>query len=235
MRQLIGSPGFYVITSGKLPPNPTELLASARMNQILEEASRKVDIIILDSPPSLVADFQVLSTKVDGVFLVIQPRSPHADAALAALEQLNRVKARTLGVVLNKIPNDMQSYGGYYHHHPYKYGDNYYTHEEIPQLNAESQPLELLPYSPSQSQDVKVDANEATEQFYNSEPLQHHVDIYVPSEPVPASYNVITKPKKPMDEYQPVYIKETKGQQPAKTGFITWYLGQDDEQETDMK
>ena len=121
MRQLIGSPGFYVITSGKLPPNPTELLASARMNQILEEASRQVDIIILDSPPSLVADFQVLSTKVDGVFLVIQPRSTHADAALAALEQLNRVKARTLGVVLNKIPNDMQSYGGYYHHHPYKH------------------------------------------------------------------------------------------------------------------
>ena len=232
MRQLIGSPGFYVITSGKLPPNPTELLASARMNQILEEASRQVDIIILDRPPSLVADFQVLSTKVDGVFLVIQPRSTHADAALAALEQLNRVKARTLGVVLNKIPNDMQSYGGYYHH-AYKHEGNYYTHEEIPQLNAESQPLELLPYSPSQ--DVQIEANEAMEQFYSSEQLTDHVDIYVPSKPVPASHNVTTKPKKPMDEYQPVYIKETKGQQPAKTGFITWYLGQDDEQETDVK
>jgi polysaccharide biosynthesis transport protein len=234
MRQLIGSPGFYVITSGKPPPNPTELLASARMNQILEEASRQVDIIILDSPPSLVADSQVLATKVDGVLLVIQPRSTHADIALAALEQLNLVKARTLGVVLNRIPNDIQSYGGYYHHYPsYKYGGNYYTQEEIPQLNAESQPLELPPYS--QSQDLHVESNEATEQFHNSEQLRDHVNIYVPSEPAPASYNVITQPRKPMDEYQPVYIKAAKGQQPARTEFITWYLGQDDEQDTDVK
>ena len=233
MRQLIGSPGFYVITSGKPPPNPTELLASARMNQILEEASRQVDVIILDSPPFLVADSQVLATKVDGVLLVIQPRSTHADTALAALEQLNLVKARTLGVVLNKIPNDIQSYGGYYHHYPYKYGGNYYTKEEIPQLNSESRPLELPPYS--QSQDLRVESNEATEQFHNSVPLRDHVDIYVPPEPVPASYNVITQPRKPMDEYQPVYIKGTKGQQPARTEFITWYLGQDDEQDTDVK
>ena len=192
-----------------------------------------MDIIILDSPPSLVADAQVLATKVDGVFLVIQPRSTHADTALAVLEQLNRVKARTLGVVLNKIPNDIQSYGGYYHHYPYKYDGNYYTQEEIPQLNAESQPLELPPNS--QSQDLHVELNEATEQFHHGEQLQDHVDIYVPLDPVPASYKVITRPRKPMDEYQPVYIKGTKGPQSARTEFITWYLGQDDEPETDVK
>ncbi len=135
--------------------------------------------------------------------------------------------------MLNKIPNDIQSYGGYYHHYPYKYSGNYYTQEEIPQLNAESQPLELPPYS--QPQDLHVELNEPTEQFHNSEQLRNHVDIYVPSEPMPASYNVITQPRKPMDEYQPVYIKGAKGQRPARTEFITWYLGQDDDQETDVK
>ncbi|MDJ8954091.1 capsular biosynthesis protein, partial [Clostridium perfringens] len=95
----------YTLTSGKLPPNPTELLASARMDQILNEASQEVDVIILDSPPSLFADFQVLAAKTDGVFLVIQPGYTHADAAIACMERLNRVNAKILGVVLNKIPN----------------------------------------------------------------------------------------------------------------------------------
>jgi capsular exopolysaccharide synthesis family protein len=165
MRPVDGVEGIFVITSGNLPPNPTELLASARMDQILREASREVDMIIIDSPPSLVADFQVLSTKVDGVVLVIQPGNTHADSAFATLDQLRRVNARTLGVVLNKIPRNSYYYGGYNHYYyPYKRGGYYYQPEEA-QAQLPQQPAPLLPPS-RQTHVYYPPQNEAEEQYY---------------------------------------------------------------------
>jgi capsular exopolysaccharide synthesis family protein len=145
MRPVEGVEGVFVITSGNIPPNPTELLASGRMDQILHEASREVDLVIIDSPPSLVADFQVLAAKADGVLLVVQPGHTRADSAVATLEQLQRVNARTLGVVLNKIPRSSYYYGGYHHYYyPYQRGAYYYQHEESqPQL--EGQSMRMLP------------------------------------------------------------------------------------------
>ncbi|MBM3124031.1 MAG: polysaccharide biosynthesis tyrosine autokinase [Chloroflexi bacterium] len=159
MRPVEGVEGVFVITSGNIPPNPTELLASGRMDQILHEASREVDLVIIDSPPSLVAPFQVLAAKADGVLLVIQPGHTRADSAVATLEQLQRVNARTLGVVLNKIPRSSYYYGGYHqYYNPYQRGAYYYQHEESqPQL--EGQPMRMLPparqthvYYPPQSE-----------------------------------------------------------------------------------
>ena len=117
-----------VVTSGTLPPNPAELLASARMDQILQEAGRQVDMVILDCPPSIVADVQVLSAKVDGVVIVIHPGHTQADAALAMLDQLKRSNAPIVGVVLNRIPrNRADYYGGYHHYSPYYSGYHHYT------------------------------------------------------------------------------------------------------------
>jgi hypothetical protein len=118
------------------------------MDQILLEASREVDVIVVDCPPSLVADYQVLSTKMDGVLLVIQPGRTHADTAFAMLEQLGRVNAHTLGVVLNKIPRNSHHYGGYHYYsgNP-KHGGYYYQVEKQsqPQLQVEDQPVRALP------------------------------------------------------------------------------------------
>ncbi len=117
-----------VITSGSLPPNPSELLASVRMDQILREVEQEADFIIMDSPPSLVADVQVVAAKADGVILVVHPGHTKADAAQATLEQLNRVGARVVGVVLNRIPRDRADYyGGYRHYSPYYSGYHYYS------------------------------------------------------------------------------------------------------------
>ena len=117
-----------ILTSGSLPPNPTELLASARMDQILHDAEQESDIIILDSPPSLVADMQILAAKVDGVLIVVYPGHTEADAALATLEQLKRVDARVIGVVLNRIPRHRaEYYGGYRLYSPYYAGYQYYA------------------------------------------------------------------------------------------------------------
>lgn len=124
--------GLYeaaVITSGSLPPNPTELLGSAKMDRILEEVGKDSDVVIVDSPPSLVADFQVLAAKVDGVVLVVQPGRTHADTAQGTLEQLQHAGAHVIGVVLNRIPRDYYSYGGYSHYSRYYRGYSYYRDE----------------------------------------------------------------------------------------------------------
>ena len=117
-----------VVTTGSLPPNPSELLGAIRMDNILEEAAREMDIVIVDGPPSLVADVQLLAAKVDGVLMVIHPGHTQADAALATLEQLKRAGARIVGVVLNRIPrNRADYYGGYRHYSPYDARYQYYA------------------------------------------------------------------------------------------------------------
>ena len=114
-------PGLEVVTSGSLPPNPTELLASETMNKILNELKQQVDIVVLDSPPSLVADAQALAAKADGLLLVVQPGYTRADAAAVTLKLMQRTGARVLGVVLNRIPrNHAYYYGSYGHYNPYQ-------------------------------------------------------------------------------------------------------------------
>jgi capsular exopolysaccharide synthesis family protein len=137
-----GLNNLYVIPSGSLPPNPNELLASARMDNILQEASRDVDIIILDSPPALVADFLVLAAKVDGVLLVLQPGHTRADAAFSMLEQLERVKARALGIILNRIPRNSYFYGNHHYYDPNKRSGYYYQQKDVqkPALPLENAP-----------------------------------------------------------------------------------------------
>jgi capsular exopolysaccharide synthesis family protein len=227
MRQLVGMDGLYVITSGKLPPNPTELLASARMDQILEEAGREVDVIVIDSPPSIVADFQVLATKVDGTFLVIQPGYTHADIALGTLERLTRVNAKPLGVVLNKIPKESSHYGGYYRYQPYKAGGEYYIHEDEQQLLGEEEAVNLLPL-PSQNESY-FGPNDGYERFYDNQEFQRYMDVYTPKK-TPASRNEITQPRKKNDSYQQVVIEPAKKKPSSRNEFHTWYQGQDEEE-----
>ena len=103
-----------VITSGSLPPNPAELLASARMTQILARLVESASVVIIDSPPFVVADSTVLAAKVDGVLLVIQPGKTHAEAAKTMLAQLDRAGAHVVGVVLNRVSRKTSNYYGYY-------------------------------------------------------------------------------------------------------------------------
>lgn len=116
-----------VITSGSLPPNPAELLGSHRMDNILSELSSRADVVIIDSPPSLVADAQLLAAKVDCVLLVVQPGKTHAGAARATREQLDRAGAHIVGVVFNRIPRSHgHYYGGYRYYSPYYYRNDRY-------------------------------------------------------------------------------------------------------------
>jgi len=119
-----------VITSGALPPNPAELLGSARMTQILARLVDSASVVIIDSPPFVVTDSTVLASKVDGVLLVIQPGKTHAEAARTMLAQLNRAGAHVVGVVLNRVSRKTGNYYGYY------------RYESEPVKTADSSPVE---------------------------------------------------------------------------------------------
>ena len=112
---------LIAIPSGKLPPNPAELLNSAKMTMLLEELAEEVDFVILDSPPLVVTDPVVLSTKVDGVLFVVHPTITKYNSAKASLEQLERAQARLVGIVMNNI-NKQSSYyyQNYYQYHYYQ-------------------------------------------------------------------------------------------------------------------
>ena len=121
-------PNLMVITSGSLPPNPAELLGSQKMSQILAALSNVVDVVVIDTPPSLVADAQILAGKVDAVLFVIQPGNTHAEIAKASLELFKRTGARVIGTVLNRIPrNRSYYYGGYKYYSPSSEGKGYYS------------------------------------------------------------------------------------------------------------
>ena len=121
-------PNLMVITSGSLPPNPAELLGSEKMSQILAALSNLVDVVVIDTPPSLVADAQILAGKVDAVLFVIQPGRTHAEMARASVEVFKRAGARVIGTVLNRIPrNRSDYYGGYKYYSPDSESKGYYS------------------------------------------------------------------------------------------------------------
>ncbi|MFY2249297.1 CpsD/CapB family tyrosine-protein kinase [Priestia megaterium] len=111
-------PHLSVLTSGPIPPNPSELLASAQMTELLKEMKEQFDMIIFDTPPILaVADAQILANQVDGTILVVSSGKTEKDAALKSKELLSNAQGKLLGVVLN---NRKVEEGNYY----YYYGTN---------------------------------------------------------------------------------------------------------------
>ncbi len=113
-------PGLYVLATGPLPPNPAELLGSRRMQDILTKLKERADIVVMDSPPVLaVADAVILSSLADAVLMVVRSGKTRREWAKQALNSLNQVKARVVGVVVNGIT---KSDNGYY---SYSYYNNY--------------------------------------------------------------------------------------------------------------
>jgi capsular exopolysaccharide synthesis family protein len=103
-----------VIPSGAPCINPIELMKSKTLSKLLIEISQAADLVIIDSPPLIVADAQILASKVDGVLLVIKSEQSQTELVLGALDQLRRAGANMLGVALNCIPrNRISFYGGY--------------------------------------------------------------------------------------------------------------------------
>ncbi len=120
-----------VITSGAIPPNPSELLGSEKMLEILRQVEEQADFILLDTPPvTAVTDAAVLAPRVDGVLLVVKPGITKLAACKQTIEQLERVGANILGVVLNDVEWKRSRYRYSYYRGYYSTYDMYYGSEE---------------------------------------------------------------------------------------------------------
>jgi capsular exopolysaccharide synthesis family protein len=112
-----------ILTSGPIPPNPSELLGSRAMAELLEELTANYDMVLLDSPPVLpVTDAAVVSKLAGGALVVVGTDRIHRPQLLDTLESLNTVGAHVFGLVVNKISR--RDAGGYGYEARYKYGSS---------------------------------------------------------------------------------------------------------------
>ena len=117
-------PNLDVIPSGPIPPNPSEVLSSQRMADLIEVLRGRYDRIIIDTPPiTAVTDAVILSKVVDGVVLIVRAGVAHRELVRNAVEQLRQVNAHILGAVLNGVDMGRDSYY-YYQYYYYYYGED---------------------------------------------------------------------------------------------------------------
>lgn len=103
-----------LLTSGTLPPNPSELLASRRMGDVIAALQQQADIILFDAPPVVaVTDAAVLASKVDAVLLVVSAGKTKREHARKARALLEKVNARLIGTVLNNVKGETSLYQYY--------------------------------------------------------------------------------------------------------------------------
>lgn len=108
-------PGLTILAAGAAPPNPSELLESSRMGEILSLLRSQADYVLCDSPPALpVTDAAVLAPQVDGVILVLKAGKTRREPAQRAKAIFDQVGANLLGVVLNDA-RDCAGTDSYYH------------------------------------------------------------------------------------------------------------------------
>ncbi len=120
--QPLGESGVVLLGAGPVPPNPSELLGSPAMQELVAQLRRRFDYVVIDTPPLLpVTDAAVVSKLVDGAVLVVGASVVRREHVLRSLEILGTVGARTLGLIVNRAPTggrDAYSYAyGYSHSH----------------------------------------------------------------------------------------------------------------------
>ncbi|WP_330476585.1 polysaccharide biosynthesis tyrosine autokinase [Terrabacter sp. C0L_2] len=102
--QPFGRTGLRLLGAGPIPPNPSELLGSANMEQLIEDLTERFDYVLIDAPPLLpVTDAAVLSTIVDGALVVVGAGVAQREHVRRALESLEAVNGSVLGLILNRV------------------------------------------------------------------------------------------------------------------------------------
>ncbi|MEA2451387.1 MAG: tyrosine-protein kinase [Actinomycetota bacterium] len=116
-------PNLSLITSGRIPSNPAELLTSPRLPELVKTLEESFDIVLFDSPPVLpVADAVIIASHLRNAILIVDAASTGRSAAIHAKEQIERVGAQVLGCVLNAFDPTSTPY----YYEPYRYS-NYYA------------------------------------------------------------------------------------------------------------
>jgi capsular exopolysaccharide synthesis family protein len=132
MQQTAQHPGLDVLSSGRTPPNPAELLKSHSMSTIIKELRNDYDIVLIDAPPLLpVTDAALLASQADGAILIVRHGKTTADQVRAASERLTAVGSAPAGVIFNMTP--VKGGGAYGYGYGYGYG-----YEPLDPTHAES-------------------------------------------------------------------------------------------------
>ena len=115
-----------IITSGIIPPNPSEILASNNMEILIKKVKKDYDVILIDSPPLLaVTDTFILTKFASQFILVIRAGKTEKGGLDRSLDQMNQVNVNLSGIVMNDV-DESNSYGKgyYYNYYQYYYGDS---------------------------------------------------------------------------------------------------------------
>lgn len=121
---------WYIMPSGMLPPNPSELLGSKRMGDALKELSAHFDYIILDLPPvNLVSDALAVSKYITGMIVVIRQEYTEKKELATCFRQLRLSNVNVLGCVMNETTSDRGYYSKYKYKRYYRYYKHYSTYE----------------------------------------------------------------------------------------------------------
>ncbi|MFS7200075.1 CpsD/CapB family tyrosine-protein kinase [Carnobacterium divergens] len=106
---------LFILTSGPIPPNPSELLDSNKMNKIIEILEGAFDLVIFDMPPVItVTDSQIMTTKTDGTIFVIRSGVANKEALIKSKQLLDIVNANVIGTVFNGVERTKDSAYKYY-------------------------------------------------------------------------------------------------------------------------
>ena len=118
---------LFLLPAGSIPPNPSELLGSASLRELISELTKQSATVIIDSPPLLpVTDAAVLTARNDGALVVISAGRTAIDELGGALDALDKVKGKPLGIVLNRVPTTGADKYGYKY-----YRGNYYYYDSV--------------------------------------------------------------------------------------------------------
>lgn len=119
-----------VLPSGPVPPNPSEMLGSERMDNLLKTVGENYDYVFIDMPPILaVTDAAIIGTKMDGVVFVVRSGKVTPDEAKEAKQRLVQSQVNILGTVLNGVPKKNKAGYGYGYGYYYYYDEKHEKHK----------------------------------------------------------------------------------------------------------
>ena len=115
-----------VFTAGKIPPNPAELLSSARMDKLLEFVKEHYDCVFIDTPPiNLVTDSTIFAQKVTGYIVIVKTDTTNTHDVKTTVTNIEQIDGNILGFILNDVNSEKKKYYSYYRKYNYNYSYNY--------------------------------------------------------------------------------------------------------------
>lgn len=115
-----------VLTGGKIPPNPAELISSSRMDKLLEFVKEHYDCVFIDTPPvNLVTDATVFAQKTTGYIMIVKSETTDIAEVKTAVSNLDSIGGNILGFILNDVTSGRHGYYSYYKKYDYKYKYSY--------------------------------------------------------------------------------------------------------------